>query len=446
MLHSVVLEYRKCRGCTTCIKSCPTEAIRVRNGKATILDDRCIDCGMCIQVCPHKAIKSVSDSFDALKDYKYTVALPDPALYGQFQHLDDVDIVLNGLLELGFDSVYETAAAAEVSSGYARQYITDGSRRVTPEISSACPVIIRLICMRFPKLIPNIAPVIIPAEIAAILARRKAVEETGLKPEEIGIFSIVPCSSQVTTSHTPVGLKEPVLDGSFAIRDVYLKLLGPMKTLDPDHLKPMISAGIMGVGWSYVGGESAARLNESYVAVDGIENSIRMLEEIEDGRLPEANFIELRACTQGCVGGCLTVENPYGARMRLKRIMRELPVSRNRYDPDQHKKMLLVNRQPEYDPAFLLDTDRAAAMEKLLNIQQLESQLPGLRCGSCGAPSCHAFAEDVILGRANPEDCIFKVRERMQYMAGAGGADEYLPAPFRRRLSDDSKPSHPSSR
>ena len=72
-------------------------------------------------------------------------------------------------------------------------------------------------------------------------------------------------------------------------------------------------------------------------------------------------------------------------------------------------------------------------MEKQLQIQELERHLPGLHCGSCGAPSCHAFAEDVVLGRASEEDCIFKVRARMQHMAGKGEADAYLPAPFRRQ-------------
>ena len=70
MKHSVVLEYKRCLGCTTCIKSCPTEAIRVRNGKAAILNARCIDCGVCIQVCPHKAIKSISDPLDMLKKFR----------------------------------------------------------------------------------------------------------------------------------------------------------------------------------------------------------------------------------------------------------------------------------------------------------------------------------------------------------------------------------------
>ena len=87
----------------------------------------------------------------------------------------------------------------------------------------------------------------------------------------------------------------------------------------------------------------------------------------------------------------------------------------------------------EYQPVLLLDTDRVTAMEKMLKIDDLESRLPGLHCGSCGAPSCHAFAEDVVLGRASQEDCIFKMRERMQYMAGERDADAYLPAPFRQR-------------
>ena len=74
-------------------------------------------------------------------------------------------------------------------------------------------------------------------------------------------------------------------------------------------------------------------------------------------------------------------------------------------------------------------------MEKMQHIQALEEQLPGLRCGSCGAPSCRAFAEDVVMGRASEDDCIFKVRARMQQMADGADPDEYLPAPFRRRKS-----------
>jgi Na+-translocating ferredoxin:NAD+ oxidoreductase RNF subunit RnfB len=447
----VVLDLKKCRGCTTCIKNCPTEAIRVRSGKATILPNRCIDCGTCIRVCPHKAVKSVCDSFEILNNFKYTVAVPDPALYGQFQNLDDVDIILNGLLKLGFDQVYESAAASELLAGFARERARQKVHAVLPEISPACPAVVRLISIRFPNLIDHIAPVITPSEFSAILVREKAAQATGLAPEDIGVFSIVPCSSLVTSSHSPVGLPRPVLDGAFAIRDVYLALLDPMKELASGPLQRLCQAGIMGVGWSYAGGESSSRLDERYVAVDGIDNVIRMLEDIEDDRLPDVDFVELRACTQGCVGGCLNVENPFAAKMRLKKLMREMPVCRTRYAPGgEEQDILQITQKPEYLPSLQLDANRLRAMEKMVQIQELEAHLPGLRCGSCGAPSCHAFAEDVVMGRASVDDCIFKVRERMQHMAGGSHADEYLPAPFRHRkadlLNEFPAPSAPSDR
>lgn len=224
MTHSVVLDYRRCRGCTTCIKTCPTEAIRVRRGKAEILPTRCIDCGRCIQVCPHKAIKSVGDRMERLHEFAYCVAVPDPALYGQFEHMGDIDIILNGLLKIGFDRVYEAAKGAELLSDYSRQCIAGNVERTLPQISSNCPTVMRLIRMRFPRLIDHIEPIITPIELSAILARREAVAETGLAPEQIGVFSIVPCSSKVTASHDPEGLDHPVLDGAFAIRDIYLRL------------------------------------------------------------------------------------------------------------------------------------------------------------------------------------------------------------------------------
>ena len=132
--------------------------------------------------------------------------------------------------------------------------------------------------------------------------------------------------------------------------------------------------------------------------------------------------------------------------MRLGALMNRLPVSRNCFlfqGPDRN--LAKFQRKITYTPAFLLDADRGAAMEKQLQIQDLENHLPGLHCGSCGAPSCHAFAEDVVMGRASVEDCIFRVRARMQHMAGPGEADEYLPAPFRRQQPPAAKGSEPSA-
>jgi len=198
-----------------------------------------------------------------------------------------------------------------------------------------------------------------------------------------------------------------------------------------------MAAGAAGVSWAFAGGEALSRRDKHYIAVDSINNVIRILEEIEDGRMPEADFIELRACTQGCLGGCLNVENPFTAKMRLKGLMTNLsPVRPRVTDREEVSDILDYTKKPEFLPTFQLDSNRRRAMEKMRAIQKLEEQLPGLRCGSCGAPSCRAFAEDVVMGRASEDDCIFKVRERMQHMAGKTDADGFLPAPSRRRQED----------
>lgn len=83
--HSVRLDRENCKGCVNCIKRCPTEAIRVRHGKAEIIEEKCIDCGECIRACPNKAKYVETDSLDLLHSYEYKIALPPPSLYGQFR-------------------------------------------------------------------------------------------------------------------------------------------------------------------------------------------------------------------------------------------------------------------------------------------------------------------------------------------------------------------------
>ena len=103
--HSVQLDKSKCMGCINCIKRCPTQAIRVRGGKATIITEFCIDCGECIRICPHHAKLAIYDPLSVMENYEYMVALPAPSLYAQFNNLDDINIVLRALLKMGFDEI-----------------------------------------------------------------------------------------------------------------------------------------------------------------------------------------------------------------------------------------------------------------------------------------------------------------------------------------------------
>ena len=181
---SVKLDADLCKGCINCIKRCPTEAIRVRNGKAEITNEFCIDCGECIRICPHHAKLPSYDKLEVLNDYEYTVALPAPALYGQFNNLDDVNIVLTALKRVGFDDVYEVSGAAELVSELSREYVHNHPEK-HPVISTACPSVTRLIRVRFPELIDHLLPIKPPVELAAELARKRAVKKTGLPPEKI---------------------------------------------------------------------------------------------------------------------------------------------------------------------------------------------------------------------------------------------------------------------
>lgn len=410
--HSVVLEEDKCCGCTNCIKRCPTEAIRVRDGKAHIITERCIDCGECIRVCPHHAKKAHSDSIEEIEKFKYKIAIPAPALFGQFNNMDDIDIVLNGLLKLGFDNVYEVSRGAELVSQATRQLIRENKLK-HPIISSACPAVVRLIKQRFPDLCENVMPMKAPMEVSAMLAKKYAMEETGLPMEDIGAFFITPCPAKVTEINRPMDVnKRSYCDGAIAISKIYPKLTSAMDKLT--SIEPLANSGVIGVGWATSGGESAAMLGDRYLAADGIENVIRVLEELEDERIRNVDFVELNACTGGCVGGVLTVENPYVAQARIHTLRKYLPVSQNHLKDGVPDKMMW-DKPLEYDENVLsLDKDINKAMEMMEQIEKIEASLPGLDCGSCGAPSCHAMAEDIVKGSAKETECIFKLREQIQ--------------------------------
>lgn len=417
--HSVTLDSDKCMGCTNCIKHCPTEAIRVRGGKACIISERCIDCGECVRVCPHHAKRAQSDPLSVIESFPYAIALPAPTLYGQFNHLDDIDIVLTGLKRLGFDEVFEVSRAAELVSEATRRLMREGKLRL-PVISSACPAVVRLIRVRFPDLCGHVLPLASPMELAARTAKDEAARRTGLPREQIGAFFLTPCPAKVTDARTPINFEHSEVDGVIAISEIFPKLLDKMDHLD--RTEPLQGSGVIGVSWASSGGESAALLNDKYLAADGVENVIRVLEELEDERIRELEFIELNACSGGCVGGVLTVENPYVARARLQRLRRYLPVSRNHLEAGGVPDSMHWQSELEYAPVLKLSDNMEEALRMMADIDRICATFPGLDCGSCGAPSCRALAEDVVRGEARQSDCIFVLREEIRSMAEALGA------------------------
>lgn len=403
--HSVELDVSKCTGCTTCLRHCPTEAIRIRDGHAVINEDRCIDCGECIRACPNNAKKAMCSKFEHHQGYKWKIALPAPSLYGQFDNLEDVDTVLQGLLDIGFDDVFEVAKAAEYVTEYTRLYLkTEGIKK--PVISSACPVVVRLISLRYPYLRDNLMPILPPIEVAAMMAKQKAKEEhPQLRDSDIGLYFISPCAAKVSYIRNGFGSYKSQIDVVISLKDIYFSLISVMKRGHPPEIATQ--AGMIGVSWALTGGESSAILNDKYLAADGIENVNKVLDAIENGNIPQLEFVELNACPAGCVGGVMTIENPYIARTRLQSVRRYLPVSVNRLPGDMHyiPEKFVSNELPYYTPISRLSESFSESMRMMSEIQDIRKTLPGIDCGACGSPNCKAYAEDIVRGHAGDRVC-----------------------------------------
>ena len=318
--------------------------------------------------------------------------------------------MLQGLLDIGFDDVFEVSKAAEIVSAYTRIYLqTEGIKK--PVISTACPVVTRLILLRFPFLKDNLMPLLPPMEVAAAIARKETLEaHPELKSEDIGICFISPCPAKVSYVRNGFGDYKSEVDIVVSMSEIYFLLLNVMKR----EKKPVFTtqAGRIGLSWAICGGEGSALLTDKILAADGINNVISVLDQIEDGNIPQIDFVELNACPGGCVGGVLTIENPYIAKNRLHTLRRYMPVALNmkseeKYIPTER----FISDLPKYNPLNRLSDNIGESMRLMSRIQALRKELPGIDCGSCGAPTCRAFAEDIVRGNANESDCVIKYKE-----------------------------------
>lgn len=412
--HSVTLESSKCIGCTDCIKRCPTEAIRVKDAKAKIMQERCIDCGNCIAVCRNGAKQAVMDSLEMIKQYKYPVAMPAPSFYAQFAKCDCIAMILETFYDIGFVDVVEVGYAAEAIALGTKKYLEEAT--VTPVISSACPVIARLIQRRFPSLIEHILPLMSPMELAARYIKGIYAEK-GIDEKEVGVFFISPCPAKATDIHKPKGFVRSYVDGAFSMQDIYKRIVNRLKEhKDTTMVRRPIADGM---SWAMRNGAASSVGIDNHIAVDGMDSVIAILEKMEDGTLSSIQYIEALACTGGCLGGALTVENPFVSRYTLKKLMNQ--DAKNKWQEPIDGKLLGMNNRFELPidprPVFSLDENLEVAIEMMEQIEDLYKKLPQIDCGSCGAPTCKCFAEDVVKGFSNIEDCIFMLRERIKELS-----------------------------
>jgi len=413
-LLSVAVDEKKCTGCMKCMRKCPTEAIRIREGKARVMEDRCIDCAECMRFCPNRAWIARTHPLSVLSRFKYNIALPSPALYSQFSRDILPNTILKGLKELQFDDVYDVTFACEFYGVVLKEFF-DHYRERRPAISSLCPVVVKLIQVKFPDLTDLLVPLETPRGIAALDIKLRKSRELGIKYEDIGAIYIAPCPAKIIPIVQPQCKEVSPLDAAVSIADIYGLLLSAMRKINNNREELHLSGG-SGISWAITGGAIRYLGIENCLAVDGIYNVMEALEHLEDEKLNGIKYLELRACPGGCVGGALNIDNHFLARnkilMLIKMFENRKPLDREKVEELYKKQFFTCDIKPKPLPMEPLDRDTMRAIQKVKERDKLFETLPRIDCGACGAPTCRSLAEDIVQGRALITDCVFKLLEK----------------------------------
>jgi iron only hydrogenase large subunit-like protein len=409
--HAHRVDPDKCRGHMACMRHCPSQAIRVRAGKATIMEELCIDCGKCLSVCPSGAVVLISDPIANLPKFKHKVVVPSPSLYSQFDPNIHPYVIHLALKQLGFDDVVDVNTSALALGNAMLEYIK-GYRGRLPLISSYCPSIVRLIQVKYPDLVELIVPMDVPREMTAREIRRNFPPKLGIKPEEIGIYYLANCPAKIVSIKQPAEKAESWFDDVISIQDTYPILLPHVVNVkegfDPSMVPDDFS---FSSGWASTGSIIRSIKAENWLAVSGIDHVMKILDDIENSRLRNVVFVEALAHMFGCLGGPLNVENPYVAQSNSNK-------QRHKYEnhPDrEHEDVQRKLREGYYSlehpilprPTEYFDTDLQTSIKRMKERERVYQKLRQIDCGCCGSPTCKVFAEDFVRGQVKLTDCIF---------------------------------------
>ena len=364
--HAIQARPESCIQCLRCLRACPVGALRVHGAGPQVLDHLCVDCPVCVATCPTAAL--AMDYASELPDAAggLPLILPSPALvqFGPDVHPAQVQAALS---ELGFGDIRLLDRWVRALGHASRQYAAEEAGH-WPVIPPLCPAVVNLIELRFPALLGHLAPFLSPWEAAA----REVASDRA-------VF-VVLCPCQRTAidaeqSTTKVDMVAP----SALVRAVTGKVKAtPMDLTRTDGVQADAPAA-------------------DDLVVSGVHHVLKVLDELENGLLEAVGVLELYMCDQGCFGAPLLSEDAFVARRLWMRaaIDADSPAEAfRRQDP-------FVAR-----PGMRLDPDMSKAIAKLAQMDAQVKALPGRDCAMCGAPTCAALAEDIVLDRATRSACV----------------------------------------
>lgn len=396
-----VLQFRKanCKNCYKCVRNCPVKAIEVKNHQAQVIERDCVLCGNCITVCPQNAKEVRCDTSivkNLIREGRTVIASVAPSYIATYQ-VASFAVFAKALKELGFADVQETAQGAYLVKREYEALLEENASK--PLISSCCPTVIKLMQKYYPNTLPYLAPVLSPMQAHAKLIKQK-------NPQAVVVF-IGPCISKKDecaqdTSLTEIALTFEELDGWLEEREISLEegLISEESTMRSRFFP--ISGGILNT--------MDQREDVHYVAIDGLENCIAALKEIQEGKLDHC-FIEMSACEGGCVGGHAFSRRP--ARIAAKARVQAVADGRQQLNDYDIETSLDLERQVKPQHLFVANPSEKEIAEilKKMGKNKLEDEL---NCGTCGYSTCREKAIAVYFGKAEISMCLPFMKERAE--------------------------------
>ena len=394
------LQKSNCKNCYKCIRNCPVKSIKFADGQANIIPDECILCGRCFVNCPQDA-KQIRDDVPRVKEMiasgKKVIASVAPSFIAEFP-LMDFAAMKSALLKLGFADAQETAIGATIVKTEYEKMIASGKHDVI--ISSCCHSVNALIQKYYPSVLPYLADVLSP-----MLAHCRVIKEEN--PGACAVF-IGPCISKK---------EEAELYGECDVALTYEELEAWMNEAGVvpagDSTEP--DEGKRGRFFPIKGGIIKSMHTENtgftYLAVDGVQNCIAAIKEIESGALKNC-FIEMNACEGACING---------------------PAISHHHKPllSGEVKVVAFAGDDEFRVAMPIDTFKnipyigthekipgEAAIKEILAKMGKTSPEQELNCGSCGYPTCREKAIAVYQGKADLSMCLPFLKEKAETFSG----------------------------
>jgi anti-sigma regulatory factor (Ser/Thr protein kinase) len=426
----------RCRECRACLAACPTQAMRVRKGRPSVLEHLCIDCAQCIAACGTGAL-GLHDDSSPLEELSaregMVLAVPQGLLAGCGSDYPPT-AVLAALGELGFSRVvtvepFEQAlrqtvgAAAARAAGGAAPLATPTSPAWTPPpgplIVPSCPAVVNLVELRFPSLLPLLAPFETPWEalrsayvdspvtcVVSCPAQRSALLRQAQQAAEAAGAGCVPSELEFLL---PEAVRKAALIRLTGSGDGAQAAASP-RTGAGATAAAAGSPAPPAAATSPAPPAAAGAAEAGVLRVDGLRHVIAVLEQVENGLLPDVAVVEPYACAGGCMGSPLLPDVHAVAAFRWSRAG-ALPSSAA---TGAAPAAAAAPRRSPYAarPGIRLDPDMGRAIHKLGELQATLRLLPGKDCGVCGAPTCAALAEDIVMGRADLDLCPYLACER----------------------------------